>query len=242
MNKSIKFLSFAKLILSISFVVALTACMYPEDEKVETTVDITSLVRKVQEAVDSYRIDRNQQPIIVDEQLAATEIYKTLDLRELYPRYLQEYPENSFEMGGTSQYVLTQIDNQYKVKIIDLSFKEQLNETQAAYDRYMRNRTKAPLGEKRGDDLYLLDPEPLNLKKTTIKSMFSNRQLNFLVSSSGVVTVDYLSDITDYLDLNPNDRVPNRDLRDVLAKHSFYAPLASNVYRLENKQIQIYKP
>lgn len=229
-----------------SFVMAVvffvTGCMYPEEERQQPTTDVSTFVRAVQDSVNSYMNDNTNEPLVSTDNPSSTEIFRSISLRDLYPRYLTELPTNSFEMGGNDLYVLVTVDDKPTVKLVDLRFKEQLDETQLAYDRYMRNNKEAPRGELLADGIYVLDTTKLNLKNDTIRSMFSSQQLKFLVSADGKVSVDYMPDINEYLRLNPTDRKPGEDLRYVLAKHSLYAPFAANSYFLNNDQLTIASP
>jgi hypothetical protein len=248
MKKSKQMLTLPLLALTL----LLGGCFYPEEERVEPTVDLSAQIAPVQTAVDAYIIDKQKKPII-DGAEADVRLYETIDLRLLYPRYLQEYPENSFEKGGNSIFVLTSIDNMPRVKMIDLRFQDQVRETQSAVDKYYERKNEWPRGEQLSQPetiagyeadgyLYKLDTTKLSLANDTIQSTFSQRQLNFVIDEQGQVTVDYLPDLAQFLELNPNDRKPGMDLTYVLPKHSLYAPYAANAYYVVGEGIEMVSP
>ncbi len=248
--KSVLFKKSMLLLLACLFL--LSGCFYPDEERVEPQIDVATQVIPVQTAVDAYIIDNKKKPV-TDDVSVDSRLYETIDLRELYPRYLQEYPANSFEKGGTALFVLTLIDNMPKVKMIDLRFQEQVRETQNAVDKYYEREGKWPRSEQVSAPqtiagvetdgyLYKLDTADLSLADETITSVFSKRQLNFLIDDQGRVSVDYLPDLVQFLDVNPDDRKPGTDLTLMLAKHSLYAPIAANVYYLVGDTIEIASP
>ena len=225
-------------VLIIAFSLSFTGCFYPKEEKQLSTLDVSADVLAVQDAFDSYTQDNGRQPLEKKDnnyQFA----YPTIDLRELNPRYLDEYPKNSFIAGGTAIYLAVPLTGKTVVRLVDLHFYDKWQEMQRKVSDYVDKAGRAPLGAEVIRGVHLLDVEQLSAAEPTILSMFSTRQLNYLVTPEGDLTVDYLPDIADYLSLNPADKKAETDLTEVLIRHSFYAPIASNAYFLKNSLIEM---
>jgi hypothetical protein len=222
--------------------IALSGCLYPDEKRAETPVNPMEQIQFVQQAASSYLIDQGEAPVkaAVD---ADEALYSVLDLRELYPRYLKEYPPDSFEQGGTLVYVMLneQPDAAVKVNVLDLRFQDEVERVQKTLDNYIERNGAAPRGEQMADGVYLLDSAALALDAPTIRSPFSNMQLNYLVDDAGQVYVDYLPDIAKYRELNAAEAQTLSDLRQLLVRHSFYVPFASLPYLLVDGQIQVKK-
>jgi hypothetical protein len=187
-------------------------------------------------------IDQGKAPVKAAAGAEET-LYSVLDLRELYPRYLKEYPPDSFEQGGTLMYVMVDSANEgsVKVNVLDLRFQDEVERVQKTLDTYIERNGEAPRGEMVTDGVYLLESAALSLDATTIRSPFSNMQLNYLVDADGQVYVDYLPDIAKYRELNAAEAETLGDLRQLLVRHSFYVPFASLPYVLIDGQIQVQK-
>ena len=223
-------------LLTLTFI---TGCMYPDEQMREEPTNLLADIQSVQQAVDSYVVDNQALPTLETSDSKQVQAYQSLDLRELYPRYLVELPKSSFEQGGTLIYAIINIEGKQTVKVIDLRYLDQVKEVQTEVDQYRADNGKIPSGEKLAEGIFVLDTSLVRLSSSTIQSVFSNRDLMYLVDATGKVAVDYLPDIVAYLESNPKDRIDGQDLSIILAKHSFYAPVANQAYFLINDQIQV---
>jgi hypothetical protein len=215
------------------FISLLSGCMYPDDMRGENKVSPQEYIVVVQNAVDRYRQDKKVLPIKNSD--SSTPVYEkyVIDFKKLQDfGYLSRIPANAFEKGGTDYYVLIDVENDPKVRLMDIVTIQKVGEVQNQVYRYMReNNAGIPAGERIMEGFYRIDNELLNLKATQIKSMYSQQYLGLVLHQSGTVAVDYAPEIMKWITREGLTNIDaNQDLRAYLAKNSFYVPARSFPY------------
>ncbi|WP_377888786.1 hypothetical protein [Alkalihalobacillus sp. R86527] len=214
----------------------LSGCLYPESRKGENRIPYTDQIDSVQTAVDQYQENKSVLPIKTRDQ--DTPIYQKypIDFKKIVPSYLQEPPGNSFENGGVFQYVLINVEEEPMVRILDLIIVEDVKDLQLRINDYRRNHKYPPFKDILAKDRYSIDYEKLGMDtEPTIKSPFTNDDLPFFLDEKGNVHVDYRSDLNKAITNNPEHSYKEgEDIRDLLAFNSFYVPVSSVPYTIDN--------
>ncbi|SDY86671.1 hypothetical protein SAMN05421736_10429 [Evansella caseinilytica] len=225
------------LLLTISLLV--TGCLYPDERRVENQVPYPDQLQAVENAVIQYRIDNGALPVKITEEDTLIFQKYPVDFGKLVPKYLQQAPGNSFENGGTYQYVLIDVEEMPEVKLIDLTIMKEIQELQRRILSYRREHDYAPVAEVVGDELLKLDYELLNYEEEpSIKSPFHpTHHLPLLMQPDGEIIIDYSLDIQYYLEEYDNDIATGDDLRWLLVEHSPFVPVHSRPQTIEGEAI-----
>ncbi|MFA9556136.1 hypothetical protein ACERII_02340 [Evansella sp. AB-rgal1] len=216
-------------VLSIG-ILLLTGCLYPDEQRMKNRVPYADQIQSVQSAVNQFRQDQGVLPIKTRE--ADTPIFRKypIDFAKLVPRYLQSAPGNSFENGGTFQYVLVNPEELAEVKLIDITTIREIQELNRRITLYRREHRFAPIAELVGYELLRLDYEALNYsEEPTVNSPFHpNHRLPLLMQSNGEIVIDYSLDIKHYIEEYGMDGFEEGDdLRWLLVNNSPFVPVYS---------------
>ncbi|WP_018922226.1 hypothetical protein [Salsuginibacillus kocurii] len=227
MGKRILFLLFLPLLL--------TGCLYPGSgaENQETYDD---QLAAVQAGVDQFQEDQDILPLANRD--ADTPKYEryVIDFSRLVPRYMQEPPPNSFENGGSYQYVLVDVEENPEVKVLDLTIMPELQRFEQAVNSYIASNGFAPVEEPKGHGIFTVDEERLDYDgDMTVESPYFQTELPLLINEQGQVVVDYSLDIKQVM--NDMDEEPDRDqdLRELLIDEYPIVPAFSVPYKLDEE-------
>ncbi|WP_096434858.1 hypothetical protein [Alteribacter populi] len=236
-----------KATLSLSFIcilVFLSGCLFPEESRTENQVPYDDQLQSVQTAVNQFREDSGVLPIKTrDEETPIFQKYP-VEFRSLVPQYLQQAPGNSFENGGIFQYVLTNVEDEPEVKLIDLRSANGLQELSRRINQYRSQNNFAPVGELLGSNLLKLDYEALNFdEEPTVASPFHpTHELPVLLTTSGELVVDYRIDIQHFIDeYGMENYSEGEDLRWLLVDHSPFVPVHSKPITVKNGEVVFMK-
>ena len=233
-------------ILAIVFVsVILSACgaLYNNDEekRVQQTPDLDSL-NSVQRAVDAYQQDTGVLPIKNSE--ADTDIfvkYQIDFLKLINGGYIAKSPDNSFEQGGIFQYVIWDAEEDPTVKLIDLRMTERLREVNL---RFMS--TEYPQFKERiADYVYTINYDNIGYETdVAVESPYSSNLLPLVISTEGVVYVDYSIELQQFIKEKGLTPTPGEDIRYLIADESPVLPAYSLPYTVDenNDVIFMYNP
>ena len=192
----------------------------------------------VQGAVDQYHKKTGVLPI--KNSAADTPIYEkyVIDFKRLKDgHFLSTIPTNAFENGGTNLYVLVNVETKPEVKLLDLVSYQQIGDLQKQVDDYRaRNGGRLPLGERIAGPFHWIDFDLLRQKPPTIKSPYSRMLLNPVIHESGKVAIDYAPELMRLLEKAEKSIDPKSDLREILVAESYYVPVHSYPYRLQNNE------
>jgi len=225
--------------------VMLSACgaLYNNDEekRVQQTPDLDSL-NSVQRAVDAYQQDTGVLPIKNSE--ANTDIfvkYQIDFLKLTNGGYIAKSPDNSFEQGGIFQYVIWDAEEDPTVKLIDLRMTERLREVNL---RFMS--TEYPQFKERiADYVYTINYDNIGYETdVAVESPYSSNLLPLVISTEGVVYVDYSIELQQFIKENGLTPTPGEDIRYLIANESPVLPAYSLPYTVDenNDVIFMYNP
>ncbi|MDG5787609.1 hypothetical protein QA612_08880 [Evansella sp. AB-P1] len=217
-------------LLFLICLIFLSGCLYPNERRVENQIPYADQIQSVQSAIIQYRLDHGVLPVLPRDE--GTPIFRKypIDFSRLIPDYMQHAPGNSFENGGTFQYVLIYPEEIPEVKLIDLSTVRQIQEFQRRIQIHQRENRYAPVDEIVGTGLFRLDYEALNYdEEPTVNSPFHpTHRLPLLMRANGDIVIDYSIDIIYYIDeygMGPYEI--GDDLRWLLVDHSPFVPVYS---------------
>ncbi len=232
----------ANIIILFSLLAVLTTgCMYPNERKMENQLPIEQQVASVQEAIDRYIAETSVLPILTKE--ANTPIYEkyVIDFSKLMPRYIPFIPGGAFEQGGVYLFVLTDVEVKPTVRLLDLKMVEQIGDIQTRVSYYFEKKKSLPVAGvvKPGYFQINLKKIGVNKEKATIESPVTENRLPVIMTSTGVVGIDYLADLEKIMESSSAAYHPEKDLRDLIPENSLYVPVKSFPYELENGKLTL---
>lgn len=225
--------------------VMLSACgaLYNNDEekRVQQTPDLDS-ISTVQRAVDAYQQDTGVLPIKNSEVDTDIFVKYQIDFFKLTNGgYIAKSPDNSFEQGGIFQYVIWNAEEDPTVKLIDLRMTERLREVNL---RFMS--TEYPQFKERiADYVYTINYDNIGYDTdVAVESPYSSNLLPLVISTEGVVYVDYSIELQQFIKEQGLTPTPGEDIRYLVADESPILPAYSLPYTVDenNDVIFMYDP
>lgn len=230
----------------------LSACMYPDERRMHNQPPLPVHIEQVQLAIDRFQESRGVLPIHTKP--ADTPLFEKyiIDFQQLTPAFVERPPASAFEMGGTFQYVLVEVEDNPTVKLLDLRMSETVREVQLRVNQYVSRYDWLPVKESIELGYFTLDYDKLNMKiEPTVISPFSRQNLPLIVSANGRVGIDYRFDLyqaieqlkeeqeqmSDELEqeLGLELKLADEDIRYLLYQDSYFAPGHSFPYIFDNE-------
>ncbi|MBM7094664.1 MULTISPECIES: hypothetical protein [Alteribacter] len=218
----------------------LSGCLFPDDQRAENQVPYDDQIQSVQTAVNQYREDTQVLPIQTRDNEVSVFMRYPVNFRSLVPSYLQNAPGNSFENGGTFQYVLTNVEEQAEVKLVDLRSSRKLQEINRRIDSYRSQNRYAPVEGQAGPGVLELDYEALRYNEpATVRSPFHpDHLLPVHMATNGELVIDYSIDILYYIEeYGMGDFSEGDDLRWLLVEHAPFVPAHSKPMTIEDGEV-----
>lgn len=215
----------------------LSGCLYPEERKVQHMAPKNDQLASVQQAVNEFKKE-NGGLLPIKTSRADTPLYQkyVIDFDRLSPRYLTEPPGTSFENGGEYLYVLTDVENEATVKLIDLKISEEIRELQLLLQMYKDRRKYPPFHEQLAVDIFTLNYEKLGLNKPPeVTSPVTGNSLPLLIDGRGEIVVDYRSDLSILLKQSGETFPKGEPIQDIYWKETSFVPAFSPEYTLDEK-------
>jgi len=227
--------------ISFLFMLLLTGCMYPEDQRAENRIAYPDQLLSVQSAIEQFQTDTGVLPIrTFDENTPLYQRY-VVDFNQLIPRYLQQPPGTAFENGGVFQYVLVNVEESPQVKVIDLTSQGEVRQLQQRLNDYMRQHRFAPIEEMLDVGLFKLDHEALNYKEAPhVRSPYHDTLLPLLLTNDGEIIIDYRIDLNMMLQQQELEFPEGEDIRSLLYEQAPFVPVRSVPYVLDENGEPIY--
>lgn len=195
-------------------------------------------IESVQSAVDQFQKDNNGiLPIKTRE--ADTPIYRKypIDFNRLIPRYLQDAPGTAFESGGVYQYVLVDVENQPKVKLIDLRVVDVIRELNLRINFYRQENKFPPFKGTLATNRFTIDYDKLGYEEPPyVVSPYSGNNLPLMIDGEGTIFIDYSIDLYKLLQETPHQYKFGDDIRELLVNNSVFVPAYSVPYTVENNE------
>ena len=224
----------------------LSACggaLYNNDEekRVQQMPDLDSL-NSIQRAIDGYQQDTGVLPIKNSEVDTDIFVKYQIDFFKLTSGgYMAKSPDNSFEQGGVFQYVIWDAEEKPTVKLIDLRMTERLREVNL---RFMS--TQYPQFKDRiADYVYTINYDNIGYKTdVVVESPYSSNPLPLVISTEGVVYVDYSIELQQFINDQDVIPTPGEDIRYLIVDESPILPAYSLPYTVDenNNVIFMYDP
>ncbi|THF78363.1 hypothetical protein [Cohnella fermenti] len=215
---------------------ALSGCLYPEEQTPGNDPSARQAVLTVTDAVEQYQTSTGLLPIVsADETVPKYEKFK-LDLAKLKRmNYLGSIPKVAFENGGKDQFLLIDEETDPQVKLLDIVVYQQASDVQKKVDAYRDNHGGGlPSGELRYAGFWTLDADKLGTKLASVNSMFSGQSLDYMIDENGAVYLDYALDIATAVGKTGGEPAADEDLREYLVDASYYVPVKAPEYRWSN--------
>jgi hypothetical protein len=234
-----------RLLFLLLIVVLLSGCMYPNDRKMENQLPLSEQVKMVQEGIDKFYADKEILPILTKEM--DTPIFEkyVIDFPKMIPRYIPYIPGAAFEKGGHDLFVLTHVETKPTVKLLDLTMVDKVTDVQARVSYYFQERKSLPVGGVIQPGYFLINFKELAMGQNqgTVVSPYTGQPLPLIMSSKGVVGVDFTKDLEQFLKGNKPSKEAMKDLRYLAADNSLYVPAKSFPYVLKDgKPVLVTQP
>ncbi|RLQ92573.1 hypothetical protein [Planomicrobium sp. Y74] len=233
MKKTFLFL----LLISVAFL--LSACMFPESELAENQIPYEDQLISVQNAVNQYRNTSGGLLPIKTRDMDVDQFIKyPVDFSKIVPDYMSEIPTNAFETGGIFQYVLTDVEENPTVKLVDLRIAEAIRSVNI---RKSANGGQAPISEIIADNVYKFSYEAMGFdEEPTVVSPYSGRNLPLVITGRGEVYVDYSMDLYSALQEYDGELEQGQDIRFLLYEDNAVLPAYSLPYTIDENGEPIF--
>lgn len=229
------------LLLMVLTAVLLTACAYPESQKLENQVPDVDQLASVQRAITEYQAETGVLPIKNRDMDTDIYIKYLIDFEKLVPKYLASPPANAYEKGGIFQYVIWNPEEQPTVKLVDLRVPERMREVNIRFESLAYPQYKEMVQEH----IYTINYENIGFEEdVTVASPYSNNQLPMFITSEGDLYVDYSLDLYQYMQDNNITAEPGDDIRSLLVEAYPVVPAYSLPYTVDenNEPVIVYDP
>jgi hypothetical protein len=226
------------LLLISSCVFALSGCMYPSEKTTGQEIPYADQLESMQKAVDAFQQDSGGLLPIKTRDLE-TDIYikYPIEFSKIVPAYTEKIPSNAYETGGIYQYVLTDVETNPTVKLVDLRSAERIR------DLNLRRNVngRAPFKESVGDYVYAVDFEAMGFKEPlTVPSPYSDAILPIVIGGDGVFYIDYSIDLNRILQEESQTIEPGEDIRFLLEDNYPVLPAYSLPYTVNENNEPIF--
>ncbi|MFD2640341.1 hypothetical protein [Piscibacillus salipiscarius] len=226
------------IILVITSVI-LSACLYPDSQRVENTPTNDEQLEQVQNAVHQYQEQHNGLlPIKNRDQNTPLFIKYPIDFNKLKESNIMgQPPANSYERGGAYSYVIIDPENKAIVKVSDVRVNQKLRTVNYEINLYRNENLYPPYGEMLFKNYFKLDYESLGIDQPfTVKSPYTRNKLDVIINAKGQALVDYRPDVYKLLEEN-NIESYDGDLRNLLVQEYPLVPTYSPPMYLEDGEI-----
>ncbi|WP_203332772.1 hypothetical protein [Planococcus beigongshangi] len=225
--------------LLITALFLLSACAYPDSERAESQIPHEDQLISVQDGVNKYRnASGGLLPIKTRDMEVDQYIKYPIDFSKIVPAHMSEIPPNAFETGGIFQYVLTDVEENPTVKLVDLRVADAIRSVNI---RKSANGGKAPISEIISDNVYKFNHTLMGFKEEpAVTSPYSGRKLPMVITGSGEVFVDYSMDLYSALQEYEGELEEGQDIRFLLYEDSPIVPAYSLPYTIDENGEPIF--
>jgi len=225
-------------IILATFLLILSGCMYPNEQKSENQIPYEDQLNTVQNAVEQYQeASGGLLPIKTRDMEIDQYIKYPIDFSKIVPAYTEKIPSNAFENGGIYQYVLMDVEENPTVKLVDLRTAEKIRELniRKGINGY------APISDVIVDNVYKLNFELMGYKKEqTVPSPYSNVELPLVVTGDGTIYVDYSIELNRILSEDKPKVKEGEDIRYLLVEKYPIVPAYSLPYTVNENMSQYF--
>ncbi|WP_139489179.1 hypothetical protein [Brevibacillus dissolubilis] len=221
----------------------LGGCLYPNERRGENQIPHETYVEMTQTAIEKFQADTGILPIVTrDVNTPFFEKYE-IDFNKLTPKYLPDAPANAFEKGGLFKYVLIDVETKPLVKLIDLGTVSTVREVQQAVSNYIEFHQELPIDKDLGNGYYTIKLDKISLasRHKQVESFYTHQLNSYIMNAKGEVGIDYASDLATLIRENKLEIPKDTDPRYVVARNSFFVPIKSFPYKMENGEPVLMK-
>ncbi|MDX1770916.1 MAG: hypothetical protein R3328_05270, partial [Planococcaceae bacterium] len=144
---------------------------------------------------------------------------------------------NAYENGGIFQYVLTDVEENPTVKLIDLRTAEKIRELKLK----MGINGYGPIDRQIAENVYTLNYEVMGYKEEqTVPSPYSDVNLPLIATGDGNVYIDYSIDLNRILNEEKPNVKPGDDIRFLLEDKYPVLPAYSLPYTVNEKNEPVF--
>lgn len=222
----------------LSSLILLSGCMYPDSAKTENLQAYEDQLLSVQKAVEQYQeASGGLLPIKTREQDVDRYIKYPVSFERIIPLYLDKVPSNAYENGGIFQYVLTDVEENPTVKLIDLRTAEKIRELKLK----MGINGYGPIDRQIAENVYTLNYEVMGYKEEqTVPSPYSDVNLPLVATGDGNVYIDYSIDLNRILNEEKPNVKPGDDIRFLLEDKYPVLPAYSLPYTVNEENEPVF--
>lgn len=208
------------------------------DEKQASETPYPDQLETVQKAIDRYQEQSGGLLPIKTRDMEIDQYIKyPIEFSKIVPDFTEKIPSNAFESGGIFQYVLTDVEENPTVKLVDLRIAEKLRDINLR--KFINGRL--PFLEAVGDNVYAVDYKQMGFKEPlTVASPYSESHLPIVVAGDGNFYVDYSIDLNKILMEQKPIVEPGADIRYLLVENSAILPAYSLPYTVNEKNEPIF--
>lgn len=210
----------------------LAGCAYPSGERAENQIPYEDQVATAQAAVERYQESTGGLLPIKTRDMDVDQYIKyPIDFSKIVPDFTAEIPSNAFEVGGIYQYVLTDVEENPTVKLVDLRVAEGIRTVNV---RKNANGGRAPIAEIIADNVYRFNHEAMGFsEQPMVQSPYSGSMLPMVITGQGEVYVDYSIDLFEALQSYEGELEEGQDIRFILYEDSPVVPAYSLPYTID---------
>lgn len=229
------------MVLMMLLVMTTSGCLYQAQHDTDPKTAYRESVNRIQSAMDAFQKDQGVLPILnADADTPKYEKFR-IDLSKLKQLgYLDDIPGTAFENGGSAYFLVLNEEVEPTVKVMDLQTVQKVNDVQRMVTQYQSvHNQKLPAGEELYPGLVAVDMNKAaqaGASAVTLHSVYTGQELPFMMDAQGTVYVDYAFDIMQALEKEEGTSTdkPASDLREHLLTHSYFVPVKSLPYSLQN--------
>lgn len=222
----------------MSVVLFLSGCMYPGEESAGKEIPYADQLELIQKAVNAYQKDSGGLlPIKTRDMETDIYIKYPIEFAKIVPAYTEKIPTNAYENGGIYQYVLSDVETDPTVKLVDLRSAERIRELNLRKNINGR----VPFKDSVGEFVYTVDFEAMGFKEPlTVPSPYSDVLLPIVIGGDGHFYIDYSIDLNRILEERQPEVREGEDIRYLLADEHPVLPAYSLPYTVNEKNEPIF--
>lgn len=226
------------LLLFFSMSLLLTGCLNPGEDEAQGRIPYDDHIESIQRAVDAFRDDSGGLlPIKTKDENVDKYIKYPIEFSKIVPKYTEKIPSSAYEKGGLFQYILIDVEENPRVKVVDLRAAEMIR------DLNLRKTMNGgiPFKEEIGQGVYEIDFKALGFKSPlTLESPYSDAHLPLVVGGDGNFYVDYSIDLHRILSEEDITVQEGEDIRYLLEEKSVVVPAYSLPYTINDENEPVF--
>ncbi|GEL76149.1 hypothetical protein [Tenuibacillus multivorans] len=229
-----------KLLFILVSTLLLSACLYPDEQRVEQMPTNEEQLQQVQNAVNQYK-EQNGGLLPIKNSDMDTPIFikYQIDFNTLKnANIMGQAPGNSFERGGVYSYVIINPEEETEVKVSDVRINQKLRSVNYEINLYRNEHLYPPYGETIGRNYFKIDTERMDVDEPfTVNSPYTGQKLDIIINAQGRALVDYRPDVYRLLE-EENITEYEGDLRYLLTDHYPMVPAYSPPMKLIDGNVE----